>query len=520
MKFYIVEDTENLNIILSSGMISPEKFIKKRSFSGTRYKLNKYNLFSDVLTLYKNPPKIKEGILLEVNIKKEMALKKIDNTLYIYNGSLILNKNKIKILIFKEMFEKVVRRANLSSEIKVSNMLNFFKENNKKCSELNLEKYKNLNIKNELIEKYVYVDELLNKIRGAISLEYYLNEKFLFANESSIELLNLTDEYVKKVGKLKKYNKNTINSLINFLDENIHNLDNKFENKFKYKNNKIIIINENIPKKDMQLINLISWELLNNAILNENDYLTKEKIYIIIQKIKNQMYGKVFDIKDLKIIYDRFINDDISKKVDDIENEVLKSLYISILKYDNLDELSKVLDSKNIKYKNISIMFVGLIIGYSSITRSISNKGKNKYINELIESYMDDIKCEIYEEYINNYYLKKNIKSINLLGKDETMFKLILNKQKQMDFNIKFNNMGNIFKVTINEEFVINFYTKIFVKSYRKFLETNKKIKIKINNSRNKFKYFSYGIVKDKKIKGLNIDEEKKLNLLLEKILM
>ncbi|NFB62060.1 hypothetical protein EXM89_19290, partial [Clostridium botulinum] len=156
MKLYVIESKENINGILSTGIISPKIFYYKRNFGTNRYFSNIFNSNKYFITLYKYiPEQIKNYdnvIIIEINInKKNKKLIKISDDIFLYPGSLYKEKHKMKLLVPKEYLESIIKSASIVREIKINNLIDMLKKQNKFT-------YKNINV--NLIKNDLYNDNI------------------------------------------------------------------------------------------------------------------------------------------------------------------------------------------------------------------------------------------------------------------------------------------------------------------------------------------------------------------------
>ncbi|AUN10692.1 hypothetical protein CF055_00205 [Clostridium botulinum] len=528
MKLYVIESKENINGILSTGIISPEIFYYKRNFGTNRYFSNIFNSNKYFITLYKYiPEQIKNYdnvIIIEINInKKNKKLIKISDDIFLYPGSLYKEKHKMKLLVPKEYLESIIKSASIVREIKINNLIDMLKKQNKFT-------YKNINvnlIKNDLYNdnifenQYIYIDSILDKIKGYFLLNIYFKDFSFVKFSSEKELIDLIYNYHNMLQNLKKYNNiRGINKLKNSMDE-IFNINKNQSSNISFTNKDNINIKFiSLNKEDQQLFNIFTNILIKKSPCKQG-YFSKEDLKKILIQISNHkiITDNSQYTHQLKIIYSRAINDDTRISVDNINNNVFKNLYISLLKYDNIDEFRNMLLNKNIKNKFIGITFVSIIRGYSDLTRKVSGAMKIKYINEFANNKICKIEEILEQKYIDDCYEKNIIKNINMINKDHNLFKLKVNKDLLDNFNIELKNYGTRFVINIKNKFQIVLYTKIYNRLYTKFINKNKKLKIYINNDKNKYKFFTYNKMDTMKNKKLSYIDKKELNDILEELI-
>ena len=220
-------------------------------------------------------------------------------------------------------------------------------------------------------------------------------------------------------------------------------------------------------------------------------------------------------MNDLNKIYSKIINEDIVS-VDSINNIVFKNLYIALLKYDNLLEFESLLRKRNVELDYISISFIGIIIGYTDLSRKISDKVKNYYLNKIIENETVNIINSLENIYGINSFLKKNRVLINKLLDQDLLYKLRNNIDLNKKYDIKIKKFGSFLKITINNKFNIFLYNKIYRSKKEKFNRINNKMNLNFKNRNKKYKYFEYNIKNE--FKSVNIIEDINLNIILKDI--
>ncbi|HAT4309159.1 TPA: hypothetical protein I9080_003003, partial [Clostridium perfringens] len=344
-------------------------------------------------------------------------------------------------------------------------------------------------------------------------LNLYFNKRIFFENEEDYDLVESYENFIHILNKKDSINAKKVNDEFHSLiDENIKiNINLKLDI---FGN--VIIKDCNLNSKNIKLYNLILNILISNP-MGTKGYFSKKQLEKILFAIKNNKILNFShdELNDLNKIYSKIINEDIVS-VDSINNIVFKNLYIALLKYDNLLEFESLLRKRNVELDYISISFIGIIIGYTDLSRKISDKVKNYYLNKIIENETVNIINSLENIYGINSFLKKNRVLINKLLDQDLLYKLRNNIDLNKKYDIKIKNFGSFLKITINNKFNIFLYNKIYRSKKEKFNRINNKMNLNFKNRNKKYKYFEYNIKNE--FKSVNIIEDINLNIILKDI--
>lgn len=515
MNLYLIEKKGNVNDFFASGIISPQYFHEKRCFGAKRYFENSLNSRRYFLTLYKDIPneflKETDCLILKVSINDKNNLIKISKNIYLCIKSLYIEKNNIVLYANKEQYSSIIKNASLIREVKVRNIKKSLKL---KCkiNTKNIEK-SNLEIDNLYKEIYMKIDSYVDKLKGYFLLNLYFNKRIFFENEEDYDLVESYENFIHILNKKDSINAKKVNDEFHSLiDENIKiNINLKLDI---FGN--VIIKDCNLNSKNIKLYNLILNILISNP-MGTKGYFSKKQLEKILFAIKNNKILNFShdELNDLNKIYSKIINEDIVS-VDSINNIVFKNLYIALLKYDNLLEFESLLRKRNFELDYISISFIGIIIGYTDLSRKISDKVKNYYLNKIIENETVNIINSLENIYGINSFLKKNRVLINKLLDQDLLYKLRNNIDLNKKYDIKIKNFGSFLKITINNKFNIFLYNKIYRSKKEKFNRINNKMNLNFKNRNKKYKYFEYNIKNE--FKSVNIIEDINLNIILKDI--
>ena len=326
--------------------------------------------------------------------------------------------NIITAINDEEIFEKLKKQKNINI---ISNDIQY-KEG---ILEI-LEKNKNIEyiIINENLFGYIKIEELINKIKkinNKINIIIILNkkdlikEKYLLKNK--IKFIYIEKISVQKILE-KIFNKNKIIAIIgNEGTGKTITVMNLSQILIKYKNKKVLIIEDNIKNNSiLKIYNINNKKIINNKInnnkiikLNNNLYLLnikkilinnkKDKIKIIneINKIKNN-YDYIFiDIQNINSykIYEKIITENILiinpniLEINKIKQFIIKNkieLKLILNNYNQNSISEKIL--KNIFKNKIKIIQkiennknYNLIINNNFDINYLDKKTENKFIN-------------------------------------------------------------------------------------------------------------------------------------------
>lgn len=536
MRFYLVSNINNLIDFFSTGLFSPANFYTERDFGTSRYIKSKYDLSSDFITLYKVPPieldYVDENnnerlVLIEVDLKKnDPYLIKKNNEIYLYSGSVYLETSNLKIMVTKELYNLIIKKARIVREIKLKNIrksLSVSKHVN--CNKLSLseEVYEYSNI---LKDKIIVIDNYLNKLKGYYLLNIYFDETIFNKDPEEVENYLFINKCIEFINELKTYkNIRSKNKEIKFIKDIIN------------KNNKIKLLKAKDKNLTIKSNGLMNFKMLNlsiseqkafNVIINtlfkfsigKKGNYTNDELYKLLVILKKNLLELDNDYnKDLEKVYLRLIKNDISISVEMIDSYIIQNLYLALLKYDNIEELKSMILKKNVQNSFIAVSFAGIIIGYADISRSISDKANNKYSSLILEKQIVYLKDNFDSKYILNIFDKEIFNKLNYLTKENNMHKLIWNLKKIQNVEITLKNYGTYLKMTLNNKYEIYFYTVEYKKLINEFINNNKRIGVRMYNSNSKYKYFRYLKFERSSKEKLNMYDKQELLCILNSLI-
>jgi len=438
MKLYFPTTSLNFNDIFATESISPKYFYQNRQFGTRRHFATELALSGYGITLFEKIPYFKlvdsheseyeeYPIIFELNIDPEQyKLTQIDNGIYVTFRTLYIDYSNIKVLFFSETdYKTVLTKSKLVSETKtVSKYQHNFKiiKNPIFSTMPNFSSHLFDTKAKEDIYNELEIDRIFNNIKGfyyayispKISLDYnkrssnlnLTSEAFtkfeelynLYTQISTtnngivLDLINMSLKYVKKDTELSK---KTCNDFFDGID--IFQLDNR--NHVEFNKTKIKLTDE-----------LVIFLIILNAIMDKPKTklsdVTKEDIENLLNIIENKIL-ETFDIKstyinDYNLIYQRIIERNYSIDISLLNSSVLQNFFAFILKYNNIDELFKFLELKNIRNKNLAFSFLGAFVGFSGLSRIITintfsekNKDLLIYIDNKLNNFRQHIRMNI-----------------------------------------------------------------------------------------------------------------------------
>lgn len=547
MKFYIPLLTLNFNDLISTESISPKKFYNQRNFGTNRHFETNLSLNEEFITLYRFiPNKLSiepsenlnldfKPMVLSVEIdKSDDKLVKINKDVYIYYGSIYIDC--IKALFYdKDDFKETILKTKYIKEVKMKRLnMGLVNKNITKKIDIDISRIKELisNNKNIIYKDLVYIDELIDKVKGFYYYNAYNNNKCFIKPEKEKQI-EMYDKYYEFMTYVRKENIKGNKQIISQLEENLKK-NNIYKFKKTYKsilnlNKKNIINLESINEvinfsnsKDKSVFNIIINNLLVNQKGRQEYYSVNElkKIFTEIGSEINSRFGNKSTYRnDLKKIYNRFINEKIDIYIDSLENNVMKSFYVAVLKYDNIEELDLFLLKNNIKCNFMAYSFVGIINGFSDCSKTISNKVNNYNTHVLIPNQITNIKDRLYsEKNINTLYKKDIYMLVGKLKNENNRFKLINYAKSSNESIYTFKNTGNILYIYIDSntgKYRIALYKAIYRNKYNHFLKEINKLGISKRILDGKYKYFKISVLDKDNIYDLNLENEKNIKELL-----
>lgn len=538
MKLYYFIESINFDFAASTASISPIYFIENRNFGGKGFFTNKLELNPNFITLYSDIPENifqeedtilkKFPIIFEVRIEKEDPyLEKIEEGIYFYSKTIYLSSENFRILFFhKEDLQEIVEKNFMIAQTK---FFHLFIEKSHLVKNRKTRNYKLDTVKKEDIEKInpymnqeIKNDTLLNKMKGFYSM---------------LSCFYLEDEKLKEFSNLYNILTNSEKQIQAFKSKKELNLINKFKKeieKFHYQSNTIIWLKKenyivsNAFKKQFLSVkeNLVLFEIILNIILKtkkEQGISYEEKLISSIGAEINQYFGQksVFR-KDLAIVYNRIIKANINESIKNVNNEIIKSLFIALLKVDNFTELNLCVEEYSTN-KIICYSFWGMLNGFADLKRNYISK---VFENPILYKNMLQVFLK-YEKEIENkngsYYTEKRKLYTQLIKLKKIDFiDSIKQKAKEKGIHLTTEKITDKFIIRIRENsslFNIIFYenkSKLkYKKIYKEFQQTIKKIGLEGYTYNGKYSYFKlyFGDNKNDTI------SEKKLSDILQNLL-
>lgn len=404
MYLYYATSSLNFNDIFATESISPTSFYSKRSFGTSKHMVTELDFNDCLLILFTQPPYFslvdkndsdyeQYPILLKFDISNtDTSFIKISDDIYITYSTIYFSNNRPKVYFFNnDHLNITLAKSKLVSETKTvskyhddfelinQNILNQFQ------IPPQLYSYNNSNIAYHM--KY---DEIYNSIKGAYYC--YLSSKYVskylqLAEEHQNRLLQL--DYINNAIKLNstlnnisiKYINNNLTISKVTLEEYIDDLTLQLEammssmNCFSFINNFLRINSTNPLNYDLKAFEAI----LNTIIQNPKStpgIIGPDEIPRLISKINLSLTNQKLPsnyISDVNLIYKRIVKRDLDITLDNITTTVMQNLYTFLLKYDNLDELTKFITTKGLKNNYICYSLYGAFYGFSGISKVLLN---------------------------------------------------------------------------------------------------------------------------------------------------
>lgn len=541
MKFYLGTSSINFNNIFTTSSISPVGFYKRRLFGSNVYIATENESFEKGIILYRKKPKIffnnnseliEYPIIFEIN-KNPKELIKIDEDTYISNKTIYFNLDNIRVY-FEDASDmnKVIKRSIYALETK--EVVRYLK-NMKKISKHDK---KNI-IKHKSDITYIYDEEyFMNELNNdnffdTIKGLYYgliLHEQsFLYIqNYESYDFLENLEHIVKeKKGSIEHsffkniydYAKKGIKEYLKKDDDLLFDVSEK-NRKIKLNDN---LFNEYLDKKDQDILNLIYNEIISiNSTRKDrfsNDYV-ESLVVNIGSKINHNQYKK-----DIRNIYLRIVKNNLDISYNTLESEVLKCLYIVLLKTNNYNSIKDMSEDKNIDNKFLIYSIYCSILGFANMPQHItsklySNNIKSEYINKNIMELKGDIHKfyrseDIYVKQI--YELLFNWKQADNQRNIRDNYDLI---EEREGIKIRSKNIGTMLNIDIEcgRKYRLVLYIKKYKVQSNKFREELLRLNMSKKGIRGKFPYFSYSIYDNQNLRYLTYKEEKDFLEVLKKI--
>lgn len=584
MKLYWPTSSLNFNDILATESISPPIFYELRSFGTKRHFTTELNWDPNYLVLFKDKPyfnlirkstsEMKEyGLLIEIDFDKhDEGLTKITDDIYIISKTIYLNVAKCKIYFFsEEQYKYLITRTHIIHEAKI---LSNYKEN---FSIFNEEDIYDFN-RYEMVDKYLFPnvsdislrqelekDKRYNHIKGFFY--GYISQGFLKKYNESLYNEKIYLKVVKNVEEaIKNYslvNKNKQTEyVINSFAQNLSYIISEYElikaNNREYENiinnfgldnqNSIILTNNNLINNiDMQVFIIIINSIIDMP-KSKVGTIEQEEIFKLLNRVEKKMeniYKDVASYKyDFSLIKKRILNRDYDIDVLYINSIVLKNFMVFLLKYNNVEELISYLNKKGIKNNHICIAFYGAFIGFSSLSKLITNDIFSIISTQVLRELED--KLYMFSEKINyNLNHKKAIAKIveegkynneteitiinciNIIKSQSNITKLLKNDSEKINdkFEIKLEKDGKNMEIILIDLIsgeIYNLYlkhkTQVENEELNLFKGQLKKINSKFNITGN-YPVFTYSSTIDNAATGLTNTQGKKLINYLQNII-
>ncbi|EPB8146019.1 hypothetical protein [Clostridium perfringens] len=467
-----------------------------------------------------------DELLIRLNLKnyEKFSLIKIIEDQYLISKIFNLEINEIKFISkSRKQVENLKNNISFIKEVKLSSdEVDKYFIIDKNLIEFEYKSY----VKIPYVEKsnYIYQERInilkgfiYGSLRDEVKLNQYLLKEEAIIYEEYSNLIKLIDNLKSK----KISNKRILHDFNNIKRSMI----NEIEMNFKVKNYKDIIIKDisynkiklnnkffNLSDSDLKLyeyiLNLCVYKL--SGINNEH-----EKLRVLIRNLVALKTNEELN-KDLLLLRRRVVSEDFTVDIDNINNIVLKSIFVASIKYDNIKEFMTYLEEKKIKEKYIAFSFLGLLRGYFNVNGSLM--GVRKYNHKIL---VDNIK--FIEKYINNQTDNINIQrlKLNYIAYNLYEYRRNLNEENEY-YRVKYNN--NIIVINLKREnstMRIFYYNrnKNISKSIKYFDQRMEKVKIfkKTFDFEKEF-YFNYYFIIDNKIKALDYRYENIYCSILENI--
>lgn len=331
------------------------------------------------------------NVIIAINNEKIFKEIKKQNNINIISKDIQYKEGIIEILEKNKNVQYIIINENLFGQIKIEKLINKIKNINSKINILIILNRKDLNKEKYLLEnkiKFIYEENL--------TVENILQKIF---NKNKIIAISGTEGSGK-----------TITTLI--LSELL----------IKNKNNKILIIDDNIKNNSITQIYKIKNKKENTENKKTNNEIKNNKII----KIKNNLY--LLNIKKLLINYKKD-KIKIINEINKIKNN-FKYIFIDTQNINSYKIYEKIID-ENIVIINSNILEI------NKVKKFILNK-KTKIIlnNYNINSISDEILKKIFKNKIKIIGKIKNNKNYNLIINNNFNINYLDPKNKNIFFNI------------------------------------------------------------------------------------
>jgi len=407
--------------------------------------------------------------------KNEIELKRINNILLVWESWYKIAVNEI--LILSDLIKRIklilkIFKFMLNEDIYISK---FYNQENPILLWLKEIKNNNLEIINELIQKWIYTKKKLN-----INLSDFLYirkdfESFFTKNLISEQyLINFFKQLIKKIQKKYWINLKNIEKELNNSERKIDNLINMFiiisfilDNLNKLKNKKIFF---SLDLDNEELLSIISeinmilrkLNVKDFFVISIEDYLNnkdkfKNKNWIIFWQFNESKWFEITEINDIYL----FVNSNkfniknaiqLIWRIDRIESEKVK----------NLNEIFEKINKKNIN----------IILLTKKLDENINENNWEKQRKNL-NSIKEQLKIELKEQWkLHNISWRIERQKLNLNQINKENFEVLENIQKTTQWlkeNLSLEILNKLFEKN-------NFENKDYLNKFNKIL------KIKINS--------------------------------------
>lgn len=435
MKLYLPTTSLNFNDIFATESISPKYFYQNRSYGTKRHFTTELSLSEYYITLFKEIPYFdlidssnneyeEYPIVLELNIDSELyKLIKVNDNVYLSYRTIYLNFDNVKVLFFSESDRKIIiAKSEIVSETKtISKYKNKFIVINKNLtSSFNLSIIPTPTLGNEEeLYNELKKDRIFNHIKG---FYYgYIAHKTLLNYKKRCKELSINLEALQKLAELKNLYKdlNTkyveimldlVNLSFKYAQEDMESskiLRDKIINGFAIfqldrKNSIVFNKNETDITEDMIVFQTTLNCILQSPKTTKTMDVSKEIIEKIINdiglEIKRTFGNNSIYSKDHHLIYQRVVQRDYTIEISNLNSYVFQNFLAFILKYNNIDELFTFLELKKIRNSNLAYSFLGAFIGFSGLSKTITNNLFSddneellKYIDTIISGFREQI---------------------------------------------------------------------------------------------------------------------------------
>lgn len=483
MQLFFISSLRNFNDVFSLEYIIPPKIFEKLY----NYTTTKYDIEKEFVTLYKKIPTItKDEFIIELNLDDKDIIYLTENIAL--NPFLV--PLKINRIIFKDENVKKIYmgRSLLVSEIKDTeyyiSKFTTIDEVDIDIIKTNIIKGEGENLDNVMLSFQSKIITLYDKLLGGLYYSSYINSSSIVCNKrvydryAKIVSLNkvleqlksnnllfkntkfgLTKDIISLKLRISKDIKNSKSALINISPDLKLTLNNNY--KFNYKG------------IDSDILNL----LINNLL--KADYNFSQRMQNIGREIKEIKHIDNRIIEEYRVVYDICVNGNLSYDIKDIRTEVLKCFLIALLKKDSVKEAKELSSMHHIKNNTYIYFFIGLIKGYSGMSKIIKRDVDNDNISKLlILKEFNQI-----QSYLNNYYKKELYKMIIDLKRSDSVFKIRskLMNGELLPMKLKARTGKNLDIIFKTDEYI---YTiKLYKYIVRGYKDETKKLNIRTNNN-------------------------------------